>query len=156
MIEEISEVDHSKLLAAYLTLEPNLDWQNNLDNNCLIGLNRYDQKMFFGSVENTAWAYCTKDYPWYIGSYFETILHQFKLKRIRFMWLKYNSCYEFHVDSFKNLHIPIITNTDCFFVFKSGLIKHLTHDKAYLVDTTLEHTVVNGGNSWRLHLVGNS
>lgn len=157
MIEEIKFED-TKLLSAYLNLESTLQWQNNIDNNNLLELRRYDQKMFFGKnkVENTAWAFCTEDYLWYKGTYFEQILTTFKLKRMRLMWLKYNSCYAFHVDAFKNLHIPVITNTDCYFVFKHGLIKHLLPNKAYLIDTTLEHTVINGGDSWRLHLVGNN
>jgi len=159
MINKIGEVDSSVLLKEYLKLESKIFWQNNMDNEFNVGLYRYDQKIYFGqnkTHKESAWAYCSADNTSYVETVFESIKENFNLKRIRFMWLKYNSCYEFHLDPFENIHIPIITNQECYFLFKNGYLEHLKTGSVYLVNTKLEHTVINGGASWRLHLVGNT
>jgi hypothetical protein len=39
-------------------------------------------------------------------------------------------------------------------IFKDGPFEHISVGFSYLIDSTLEHTTINGSNDWRLHLVG--
>lgn len=90
--------------------------------------------------------------------------------RMRLMRLQPKGCLSFHEDFYKRLHIPIITNTRCFFFINetneipwlvdddlrvpSIQTYHLPADGGlYSVDTTKHHTVYNGGNTDRIHLV---
>ena len=85
---------------------------------------------------------------------FESVIEKYNITRTRFMWLKPFSCYSIHRDLSERLHIPLITNPDCYFVFKKEGLFHLETGKVYFVDTKKEHTAINCSNQWRLHLLG--
>lgn len=85
---------------------------------------------------------------------FETLINEYNLKRTRLMWLEPYSCYSMHQDETPRIHIPLITNPECYFVFKIGLIRNLEIGNVYWVDTRKFHTAANTSNFARLHLVG--
>jgi len=85
---------------------------------------------------------------------FEDIIVKYNLARSRFLFLAPFSTYSIHKDSTKRLHIPIITNSKCFLLFKENGLHHLAPGHVYETDTTLEHTSINCSESWRLHFVG--
>ena len=70
------------------------------------------------------------------------------------MWMGGKSCYSMHRDQTPRLHIPLVTNPQCYIVFQKGQVEHLTTGSVYWVDTRLEHTAMNGSDVDRLHLVG--
>jgi hypothetical protein len=92
--------------------------------------------------------------PFFKDTIFETIIKQYNLKRSRLMWVNPKSCYSIHVDETPRIHIPLITNPACYFLFKPGIMYHLPNGKVWWVNTTLSHTFLNCSDEARLHLVG--
>lgn len=88
------------------------------------------------------------------NSPFDEVIKKFNLTRTRLLWLNPYSCYTMHFDDSPRIHIPLITNSDSFVVFKDGIVEHLEIGKVYWVDTRKTHTAINGGELARLHLVG--
>ena len=70
------------------------------------------------------------------------------------MWVGPYACYSMHRDSTPRVHIPLITNSECYFVFKHGIIKHLESGQVHYTNTTIKHTFMNCSDQYRLHLVG--
>jgi hypothetical protein len=86
---------------------------------------------------------------------FEEFMHEFKLSRSRLMWVEPYATYSMHVDASPRIHLPLITNTNCYFVFKDQqLVEHLPANGVYWVDTKQYHTFINCSGEPRLHLVG--
>ena len=68
------------------------------------------------------------------------------------MYMRYKTCLSSHIDDSYRIHIPLITNTNCFMVI-NDIIYKMNENATYITDTTLEHTAVNAGITDRLHLV---
>jgi hypothetical protein len=90
----------------------------------------------------------------FIGTEFENIIKKYNITRTRLMWLKPYSCYSMHKDDSARLHIPLITNTNCYFVLKEEGLFHMETGHAYWADTRKEHSAMNCSTQWRLHLLG--
>jgi len=157
MIRILESIDIKSVLECYYKLEPNITWthypskgkqaglQYNLDEDpwtSAVGKHRQSNDRYIEInpiVQNTI---------------FETIIKKFSLSRSRFMWLDGMSCYSMHVDETPRLHIPIITNHDCYFVFKAVPPVHLKTGNVYFVDTRKCHSFMNCSDQARLHFVG--
>ena len=70
------------------------------------------------------------------------------------MWLSPMTCYSIHKDSTPRIHIPMITNPECYFVFKAGIIQHMPAGAVYWTNTVNLHTFMNCSDKPRLHLIG--
>jgi hypothetical protein len=92
--------------------------------------------------------------PFFKNTIFEMLINKYNLKRTRLMWVNPKSCYSFHADTTPRIHIPLITNTECYFLFKTGAPFHLNAKLVWWVDTTMCHTFLNCSDQSRLHLVG--
>jgi hypothetical protein len=92
--------------------------------------------------------------PFFKNTIFETIIEKYNLKRTRLMWVNPKSCYSLHQDETPRLHIPLVTNSECYFLFNPGGIFHLPAGSVWWVNTQLLHTFLNCSNQSRLHLVG--
>lgn len=156
MIKIIEPIDITNLLTAYYRMEKQFQWSD------------------YGRKKQVGLQYKTGDDPWtsavgrsqgnelsynilnsyFTNTVFEEIILKYKMIRSRFMWIDPYSCYSMHKDETPRIHIPLITNPQCFFVFKSGIIEHLTTNNVYWVDTRLVHTFMNCSEHPRLHLVG--
>jgi hypothetical protein len=83
----------------------------------------------------------------------------FEPKRARIMKLLANSASSWHRDAPDHydsvrLHIPIMTNSECFFEISETERQHIpANGQAYLVRVNRLHRVVNGGPTDRYHLV---
>jgi hypothetical protein len=85
--------------------------------------------------------------------YTNSILEKYSMVHTRLMDVKPKSCYSYHVDIRKRLHIPLETNDHCWFIIDK-VLHHLPADgSVYLVDTMLPHTVLNCGSEIRTHIV---
>jgi hypothetical protein len=92
--------------------------------------------------------------PFFKDTIFETIINQYSLKRTRLMWVNPKSCYSLHQDETPRVHIPLITNPECYFLFYPGILCHLPINSVWWVNTKLKHTFLNCSEEPRLHLVG--
>lgn len=156
MIKCISHITLENILTEYFQLESNITWSlGNHGKQCSLQYQEGDNP--FTSVTDDLPNFTNPKItinPFFIGSIFEKIILDNKWKNTRLMWLNSKSCYRFHKDPVPRHHIPLITNNQCFLIFKSGLIKHLASGFLYYVDTRLDHSAMNGGNEPRLHLIG--
>lgn len=142
MIEQLDKIDHLEILNDFYKLEKSLNWDiygldGNQSKQC--DLQHKDERSLIEQISETS---------------IEKYIKYYTLCRTRLMWLGPKACYSLHKDLYKRIHIPLITNDQCFFIFKKGIVQHVPVGYSYLIDSTLEHTAMNGSNSWRLHLVG--
>jgi hypothetical protein len=88
-----------------------------------------------------------------------TELEKFIIKhngfRARIMSMGPRQCYSVHADPTPRLHLPIITNNQCWMIWpKQSKCYQLLEGIVYWTDTTIPHTFVNGsGTEKRIHLV---
>ncbi len=110
-----------------------------------------------GSIEELAEKeeknYCVIN-PKLKGSYLEEIINQHNGYRTRIMIMPPRQCYSVHADPSKRIHIPIVTNDQCWMIWPSSNSCHqLATNRVYLTDTTRPHTFINGGLENRIHIV---
>lgn len=158
-IKIIDEFDVQPLLDFYKSIESEIQWQV-YDNSKQTGL-QYRKGEDPWSDAVGVWKQSTTEWkdenfinPFFKGTIFEEIIKKYQIKRTRLMWAKPFACYSMHQDVSPRLHIPIITNPDCYFVFKDLAPIHMPAGKVYWTDTTKAHTAMNCSKEWRLHLVG--
>jgi len=80
-----------------------------------------------------------------------------RIGRARYMALKQKSCLTYHVDqdNILRIHVPIITNSNCFFVNNDIVGRMEIPGKAYIFNSSVKHTAVNASRESRVHLVAN-
>jgi len=156
----ISTIDHLKILTEYYNLEPRIEWPEKSAKGMQCGLQyaigEDPSSSAIGKLKQSRYE---KEYkkinPLFQNTIFEEIINQFDLYRSRLMWLSPYSCYSIHKDTTKRIHIPLITNSSCFFIFPDiPDIIHLSAGNTYIVDTTKMHSFCNFSNTPRLHLIG--
>jgi hypothetical protein len=92
--------------------------------------------------------------PAFEGTLIAGLIEKYQMFRTRLMWVNPMSCYSMHRDSTLRIHIPLISNPSCYFVFLENRPQYLPPGYAYKVDTREYHTVINCSDKPRLHLVG--
>jgi hypothetical protein len=92
--------------------------------------------------------------PAFKGTLIEGLVQKYEMFRARLMWLNPMSCYSMHRDSTFRIHIPIVTNPGCYFVFLENKPHHIPAGHAYKIDTREYHSFMNCSEEPRLHLVG--
>jgi hypothetical protein len=179
MIKILNEINVTNILNEYYKLEPNIVWTSSGHKGKQTGLQYkinsepWDMDVRINPETNKPW---TKNEwtsavgknqgmelsynqlnPFFKDTIFEKLISDYKMTRTRFMWINRMSCYSIHKDSTPRVHIPLITNPECYFVFKNGESAKLTHMEAgnvYWADTRQDHTFMNCSEMDRLHLVG--
>ena len=91
------------------------------------------------------------------GTYFEEVynklLERYNIGRFRLLLLEPRTSLSWHRDPEPRLHIPVFTNPGAHLVIADRL-KHLPADGGvWFTDTRNYHTVFNGGEENRIHLV---
>lgn len=86
--------------------------------------------------------------------YTNKVLKDLGMYRSRLMNMPPKTCYTYHMDYTKRIHIPLITNDYCFFVLEDEVLRIPADGNHYLIDTTKRHTFVNASLHHRLHLIG--
>lgn len=160
MIKILEDFDINPIFECYKKLESDIQWEE-YPNGKQTGLQyRTDGDPWKDAVGTSinmirgSWDIENNLNPYFKNTIFEEIITKYKLIRTRLMWAKPFSCYSMHRDDSPRFHIPIITNTDAYFVFKKDGLIHLSTGHAYWIDTRKFHTVMNCSKDWRLHLVG--
>ena len=86
--------------------------------------------------------------------YTNSVLSELGMYRTRLMNMKPKTCYSYHWDPTKRMHIPLLTNENNFFVIDDEISRYHADGSYYLIDTTKKHTFVNASFENRLHIVG--
>jgi hypothetical protein len=90
------------------------------------------------------------------GSEIAKNILKFKGFRSRIMILPSRKCYSIHADPSPRIHIPIITNTQCWILWpEKSVCKRLLPGVAYWTDTRVNHSFINGSTQNRIHLIMN-
>ena len=157
MITNLETINYELILDAYNLLESSMQWTNYGHKGKQTGLQYKDNEdpwtSAVGRSRGEELLYNNLN-PFFKDTIFEEIINKYKFKRTRLMWVGPYACYSMHKDSTPRVHIPLITNKDCYFVFKHGIIKHLEAGQVHYTNTTIKHTFMNCSNQYRLHLVG--
>lgn len=157
MIKILDTIDYKSIRDYYFSIENSIIWKENI-----------------GKGKQTSIQYVIGGDPWlssngrdmgdqnrfdqlnpfFHNSIMEKIINKFSLTRSRLMWLDKQACYTMHKDITPRIHIPIISNPDCYFLFKDQAPIYLEPGYVFWVDTTKEHTALNCSLHGRLHFVG--
>jgi hypothetical protein len=165
MINAVGSIDSNQVLKQYLLFEKEINWVDMFPKGKQAGL------QYATEEEENLWSAGTgsltglsdtelqfnKLNPLLHGTIFDQIIQEYRLVRTRFMWVNPMNCYSIHRDLSPRIHVPIITNPECYFMFKQGSDAHLQHLSAgtvYWTDTRIPHTFLNCSYEPRLHLIG--
>lgn len=86
--------------------------------------------------------------------YTNMLIDEFGMVRTRVMRMRPQTCYTYHKDHTKRLHIPLITNENCMFIIEDEIYRYPADGNYYIVDTTKKHTALNASFEERIHIVG--
>jgi hypothetical protein len=179
MIKILNDIDITDILSEFYRLEPNIVWTSSGHKGKQAGL-QYKDDSKPGELDvplnpetNLPWTKhewtsavgrnqgmelsYNKTNPFFKDTIFEKLIADYKMTRTRLMWVNRMSCYSIHKDSTPRVHIPLITNPECYFVFKNNdtaQLTHMTTGHVYWADTRRDHTFMNCSEMDRLHLVG--
>ena len=156
----ISQIDHLEVLTEYNKLEPRLVWTEQSVKGRQYGLQYAENEDPGSSALGMLKPYRREEEYRFVNpliqdTLFEKLIKEYKMYRTRIMWINPYSCYSIHKDTSKRIHIPLITNSECLFVFPDiPKLIHLPVGKIYVVDTTKHHSFCNFSDTARLHIVG--
>ena len=157
LMRTLGEIDTKPILESYFKLEENIQWFQGGTKGRQAGIQYKSGEdpwtSAVGVSKGQELTY-TEINPFFKDTIFEELINQYNVKRARLMWVNPMSCYSMHRDTTPRLHIPLITNPQCFFVFKQGLVEHMPAGKVYKVKTTEMHTFMNCSEKSRLHFIG--
>jgi len=87
-------------------------------------------------------------------TYTNKIIRDLGMTRTRVMKMQSKTCYSYHRDMTQRIHIPLVTNPNCFFVIDDEVVRLPADGNHYFIDTTKRHTFVNASWEERIHIVG--
>jgi hypothetical protein len=157
VIKILNSLDIDPILDCFQKLETGIVWTNYGHKGKQAGLQFKNSEdpwtSAVGKSQGQELLYSTLN-SYFENTEFENIIKKYNLKRTRLMWVGPYACYSMHQDTTPRIHIPLITNPECYFVFKDGGIEHLPVGNVYWTNTTKLHTFMNCSDQHRLHLVG--
>ena len=159
MVKTLNSIDITPILECYNALVNNIVWtQYNTDGSKQCGLQyRLGEDQWasaVGSRPNLGETEFLLVNDLFKNTIFEELIREYNLYRTRLMWVGSYKCYSMHRDTAARIHIPLITNPDCYFVFKDNTPIFLESGYVHYADTTKQHTFMNCSPHSRLHLVG--
>jgi hypothetical protein len=157
MIKSLNSIDHNNIINEYKTVESSLVWTEYGHKGKQCGLQFKDGEdpwtSAVGPSKGNELSYINLN-PFFKNTIFEELIDSYKLYRTRLMWVGPYACYSMHKDTSPRIHIPLITNKDCLFVFRSKIPTHLSAGSVFWTDTRHSHSFMNCSDQPRLHLVG--
>lgn len=159
MITHINDINQYNILIEYKKIEKNIEWLIDVNKSKQCGVQyRNGEDIFLSAVGKLQKRKLENEYnllnPLFKDTIFEEIINKYKLVRSRLMWIERKTCYSLHSDPSKRLHVPIITNENCYFLFPKNDMYHLKLGSVYVVDTTKLHSFCNFSDHPRLHFMG--
>ncbi len=157
MIKTLEYIDINPILEFYKSIESQIVWTDYGHKGRQAGLQyRHNEDCWTSAVGKTQGeelAYNNLN-PFFKDTIFEKLINKYNFKRTRLMWVGPYACYSIHQDRTPRIHIPLITNPSCLFVFRSEIPLHMPAGSVYWTDTRQSHTFINCSDQHRLHLVG--
>lgn len=153
----LDEIDSKSILEFYDSIESKIVWNDFGPKGKQSGIQyKTGECQFLSATDRARYPdhYCDNINDLYKNTIIEEIIKKYNLYRTRWMWIHTFSCYSIHRDNSNRVHIPLITNPGCLFLFPPDKTFHLEIDKVYHVSTTVPHTFLNASTASRLHLVG--
>lgn len=93
-------------------------------------------------------------FPSLSGSIIEKYIKRYNGYRTRILHVQRRHCYSVHRDPTPRIHIPIITNKECWMVWPFNKeSQRMPAGYSYWTDTTKFHSFMNGGTEGRIHIV---
>ena len=157
MIKILRTIDTSPLIDCFNSIDAEIQWSDFGHKGKQAGLQHKPGENPWTSAVGRSSGHeleSTELNPFFSGTVFEELINEFGFYKTRLMWVGPFACYSMHKDETPRVHIPLITNLDCYFVFKYTGLKHLAPGFVHWVDTRLPHTFMNCSDKWRLHLIG--
>ena len=157
MIKILEKINEQLILDSFNLIEKNIVWTSYDNKSKQAGLQYKDNEDPWSSAvgKSTGEELSYKNInPLFKDTIFEELINKYNLLRTRLMWVSPYSCYSMHRDETPRIHIPLITNPECYFVFQKGIISNLKQGNVWWVDTRMLHTFMNCSDLPRLHLVG--
>jgi|TARA_R110002167_G_scaffold58768_13_gene166398 hypothetical protein len=158
-IEVLEEIDHLKVLEEANTVKVMLDkgWANIGQ----VGIQGHKPDLdplkewgsSIGRVNKLQYPETYFKYSLFELPIINRLMEKYGMLRTRIMQSNPKTCLTLHQDMTKRIHIPLITNEDCFMVIENKNYI-LEVGKVYLTNTTLRHTAVNASKQSRVHIVG--
>jgi hypothetical protein len=106
----------------------------------------------FGIMQGCVWNECINNMS-YTKSTIESLQSIFPYNSVYYRIVKPNMCYNWHIDSMKTcLHIPLLTNEGCKFVYEDRVFSMPADGSVYMVNNGIYHTFINAGITPRLHI----
>lgn len=156
---KIDNINHAQLADWYFRHEQKIKWSTS--NNTRQTSVQYAQgdDVFLSSTGSLQQGRLEQEYnllnPFFVNTPFEDILKKYNLTRTRLVWLNPRSCYTICTDPSPQLHIPLVTNKECSFIFPDESdIFHLPVGGVYNVKTNKPYSFCNFSEESRLHLLG--
>jgi len=159
LVKHINRVDNfDQLSREVLDLIEEIKPERNQISCQMSSLNSVDWEESIGSLNDLpnqdefAYRYVPKRLR---GSQLEKLMIDLTGFRTRIMIMSPRKCYSIHKDLTKRVHIPVVTNDQCWMVWPQENYCHqLLEGRSYLTDTTKLHTFLNGhGDANRIHIV---
>ncbi len=102
--------------------------------------------------QNCQWKECTNEMH-YTKSVIDGLKDYIPFNSVYYRYVHSNTCYNWHVDKMKTcLHIPLITNEGCKFVYDDAVFSMPADGSVYIVNNSKPHTFMNAGPVSRLHI----
>ena len=101
--------------------------------------------------------YSTSDfkYPLFNMPYVNDFMKKYEMTHTRVMKLLPKTCYSYHKDKSKRIHVPVTTNPHCWILIEEQISHLPANGSHYVVDTTKMHTAINSSHEERTHILGN-
>ena len=88
------------------------------------------------------------------GTKLAALIEHYNCFRTRIMLMPPRQCYSIHADPTPRLHLPIVTNSQCWMIWPLANQCHrMMPGDLYSADTTKAHTFINGSEEDRIHVV---
>lgn len=89
----------------------------------------------------------------YTMSVLDSLKKEMPYNSVYYRYVKPYTCYNWHIDKMATcIHIPLITNEGCKFVYDDKVFSMPADGSVYIVNNSIPHSFMNAGHMDRLHI----
>jgi hypothetical protein len=136
--------DVGRMIREYKTIEDRLEDVSNHGNATLV-------QRKFHLIKNNIRSDVFETLP-YTNQLVNQISKLYEFNSVNYRMIMPNTCYNWHYDTGGHcLHVPLITNHGCRFVYDSKAFSMPSDGSIYIVNNSIHHSFMNAGPEPRLH-----